>query len=223
MINIIKNISKDSVIVYILNTDSHIDKLQEFLGYLSDIEKENAYNYKSELLVNRYIITHGFLRLILCWHIRQVPKKIQIKIGIYGKPFVTNSNIRFNISHSNNIVCYALTLDQEVGVDVEFQNRSLNFEDLLDSVLSQEEIQTFLSLEDDEKCNSFYALWTKKEAIIKATGDGLTYDITKIMTIPFKEKSKVTLSYKHASHKKELYCYPMKVLQNYTGFIAADR
>ncbi|MFK7974080.1 MAG: 4'-phosphopantetheinyl transferase superfamily protein [Rickettsiaceae bacterium] len=221
--NIVKNINRDNAIVYILDIDSHVSKLQKFLRYLSDKEKDKAYKYRSELLVHRYIITRGFLRLILHWYTKQNPENIQIKIGSYGKPFIPNSKIRFNISHSNSIACYALTINQEIGVDIEFQSKDLNFEDLLDYVLSKEEIINFHALKDNEKFNTFYELWTKKEALVKATGDGLTYDITNISTMPFGEKSKVTLFYNQESIKKELYCYPISVPQNYSGFIATNR
>ncbi len=95
----------------------------------------------------------------------------EIRIGSGGKPYLTNSAIFFNLSHSGERVMCAVS-DMEVGCDVQ-KIGEVNFK-IADRFFSPSERRLLNSIEDkNEKIKMFYRLWTLKESYIKAVGTGL--------------------------------------------------
>jgi len=88
----------------------------------------------------------------------------------FNKPYFKNSKIKFNISHSGEIVICVLTNDVEIGIDIEIMNET-NLEDFK-SQMTINEWQIIINSED--KTRSFFKYWTEKEAVIKSHGNGLS-------------------------------------------------
>lgn len=113
--------------------------------------------------------------------------RITFRYGTKGKPELVdlsdNKTVRFNMAHSEDLALYAFSFDQEVGVDVEYMRDMNEMEQLAGLIFSTEEIVIFRSLSEDKKKEAFYNGWTRKEAFVKALGDGLsmpldTFDVS---------------------------------------------
>ena len=82
--------------------------------------------------------------------------------------------MRFNISHSGGLAVFAFTLDCEVGVDVEEIRELKDLAEIAARFFCAEETAELMSLPADQRTAAFFRCWTRKEAYIKAIGDGLS-------------------------------------------------
>ena len=102
------------------------------------------------------------------------PNEIEFIYGPKGKPELRDSSrIRFNASHSGQIALYAFTLGCELGVDVEELRELDDAESIAVRFFSIGEVSELLSLKPEDRGLAFFHCWTRKEAYVKAIGDGL--------------------------------------------------
>jgi 4'-phosphopantetheinyl transferase len=83
-------------------------------------------------------------------------------------------SLRFNVSHSHSLALYAITRAREVGVDVEHIRPEIAQEKIAERFFSPREVTVLRALPTPLQASAFFACWTRKEAFIKAKGDGLT-------------------------------------------------
>lgn len=94
----------------------------------------------------------------------------------YGKPYLKDSSIYFNISHSNDVVVIVID-DKEVGVDIEFYSHYS--ENMVDRVCSLKEIDNINN--SDNKAKEYIKIWCKKESLIKCEGKGISLNMKNIL------------------------------------------
>jgi 4'-phosphopantetheinyl transferase len=142
---------------------------------LSNEETAQADRFAFEHLRRSYELSQGALRLLLGHYLECRPRDVEFTFGHRGKPAVRDySRIRFNMAHSRGLALYAFTADCEVGVDVE-QVRSIpEIEQIASYYFCRSEASDVLSIHDTAaRQEAFFRCWTRKEAYIKAVGDGL--------------------------------------------------
>ncbi|MGH8335418.1 MAG: 4'-phosphopantetheinyl transferase family protein [Gammaproteobacteria bacterium] len=121
----------------------------------------------------RFVIARGMMRRILGHLASCGPDEIAFEYGPAGKPFVSGGP-RFNLSHSGDMAMLAVSANREVGVDIE---RIRNVErDLAARFFSSEEVRYLDALPADGWLGGFFRIWTRKEAVVKALGCGLSVD-----------------------------------------------
>ena len=216
------NTSVNKAFIFIVNLTSCINNVSTYWEYLSVQEKTKANNYYTEYLSNKYIISHGILRYILSFYTKQYPQKIEFNYSEYGKPFLNNSNIQFNMSHSHNMISYMIALNYRVGIDIELHDKNLNIEELAGYVLTPEEHKYLSSLKPRDKLSFFYTLWTKKEALVKAIGQGLSYPINTIEVMRLLPGKGILLNDMNNELSQQWYCYEIEVPENYSGAIGIE-
>jgi 4'-phosphopantetheinyl transferase len=146
---------------------------------LSVEENEKSKRFIREEHTVDYVCNHRFVRNVLAAYLDVLPAEINFGVTDLGKPFIKNSNLFFNVSHSKNQALLAISIDAEVGVDIEYMK------DLQDAITfsnysfsEQEKAMVFKNQQIDK--DVLFTFWTFKEAYIKATGTGLSVDISKI-------------------------------------------
>lgn len=157
-------------------------QLAEYVDVLSSGEQERANRFHFQKDRNHYIIRHGVLRRILSRYLGQPPAEIKFRYGQRGKPEVQDDPIRihFNDSHSTDLALYAVTLACPIGVDVECIRPIPEFEDIAARYFSPREVGIMRALSVEKRMEAFYACWTRKEAFLKATGEGIGVNLAKI-------------------------------------------
>ena len=216
--------NKDSnkVFVFTVNLTSYKQNISQFWECLSVEEKRQAKKYYTRYLTDQYIISHGILRCILGYYTKQHPKDIEFIHNKYGKPFLKNNNIQFNMSHSHDIVSYIVALNYKVGIDIELQDDNLDVQELSNLVFTPTECEFFTALETKAKFEFFYNLWTKKESLIKANGQGLSYPINTIEAMTLSSGEKIFLDNEDNTFTQVWYCFPLEVAPNYSGVVAIE-
>ncbi|MEU8763047.1 4'-phosphopantetheinyl transferase superfamily protein [Streptomyces sp. NPDC048659] len=121
----------------------------------------------------QYLTAHALLRSVLGDLLDRDPAGLAFGKGPHGKPFLTDAPVEFSISHSGELVAVALSADAPVGVDVE---RVTELAELPLPVLSARERAVFDLVPGPERAVAFTAYWVRKEAVLKATGEGLRVD-----------------------------------------------
>ena len=147
---------------------------------LSPLEQARAERHRSLRDKDKYIIRHGMLRMLLATYLRQAPSSFNFTIGDRGKPALRTrlaaGPLHFDTSHSGDVVLYSFTSNCPVGVEVEFLQPVRGWEQIAREVFSQSEAESLMALPDELRFKRFFYLWTRKEALLKATGDGWGID-----------------------------------------------
>jgi 4'-phosphopantetheinyl transferase len=108
------------------------------------------------------------------------PAEISFQYSKFGKPGIADHDaFRFNISHSQNTALFAFTENFELGVDIEFVNPAIEAKDIAVNFFSANEITNLLALPEEQQAAGFFNCWTRKEAFIKAVGEGLSFPLDK--------------------------------------------
>jgi 4'-phosphopantetheinyl transferase len=108
-------------------------------------------------------------------------KRSVVALLARGKPALSrrfaNSDLRFNVSHSEDVAVYAFSRGREIGVDVEAVRELRDADDIAVRFFSRRENEAYLALDPRDRLLGFFNCWTRKEAFIKALGDGLYYPL----------------------------------------------
>ncbi len=127
---------------------------------------------------NRWIVGRGILRILLGRYANTDPDRIQFRFNDYGKPVLAfpdlSTSLQFNVSHSQDLALYAFTSNRQVGIDVEYKRADLDYEALARVSFSPDEQALLRSLPQELKRVAFFNCWTRKEAFIKARGQGFS-------------------------------------------------
>lgn len=215
-------VKSNAAFVYIANLANCKQNIPLFWKCLSTKEKIQAEQYYASDLSDRYIISHGILRYILSYYTHQLPQDIEFNHNEYGKPFLKNNDVQFNMSHSHNMVSYIISLDYRVGIDIEFYDSTIDVHGLADLVFTPKEHEFVITLESKKKLEFFYNLWTTKESLIKASGQGLSYPINTIEAMTLSPGEKIVLGYEDNKCKQEWYYFPLELAEGYSGAIAIE-
>jgi len=143
---------------------------------LSPDEMERAERYRFDQHRNEFILTRAVLRMVLASHTAQSPESLSFDYSAQGKPALKNGppDLRFNVSHTEGLAVLALVREREIGVDAEKIRAQPDAQKLAKRFFSARE-QLFLGkLSGDELQRAFFRCWTRKEAYIKAKGEGLS-------------------------------------------------
>lgn len=154
---------------------------------LSADELARAKRFHFERDRRRFIVARGLLRLLLGRYLSLSSADIRFDYSDFGKPALhpeqNPQNLCFNVSHSGEMVIYAMTQGRRIGVDVEELRALDGLEQIAASFFSSRENNLLRTLPDAQKQRAFFNCWTRKEAFIKADGQGLSlgldsFDVT---------------------------------------------
>jgi 4'-phosphopantetheinyl transferase len=144
--------------------------------FLAEDERSRADRFKREYLRRNFVAARGNLRALLAQRLGCLAQEIQFSYGDRGKPYIRDSDIYFNLAHSQNLAIYAICSDREVGIDLEYINPECDFEGIARRYFLRSEQQIIEKLQNqnsDLARRAFYRAWTLKEAYGKATGQGI--------------------------------------------------
>lgn len=136
-------------------------------------ERDRAARFWRRAEGDRYLSAHGALRLLLAGYLESDPLGLRFATGEHGKPFLQDAPVEFNLSHSSDLALIAVACGRRVGVDVERMRPMPDLDDLAPRVCTASELVILASLAEPMRTHAFLSLWTRKEALAKATGEGI--------------------------------------------------
>ncbi|MGB6725377.1 MAG: 4'-phosphopantetheinyl transferase superfamily protein, partial [Terracidiphilus sp.] len=158
----------------------------DFEAVLSDGERTRAAGFFFQRHRLAYVFAHAILRDVLSRYLYCRPEDVRFGEDRFGKPFLDGTNcgqvLEFNLSHSGNLVLFALCQGQRVGVDCEQIRRINDLLSISKSYFTPEECAFILRQLPSDREREFLRCWTRKEAYVKAVGRGLAIPLNSFDT-----------------------------------------
>jgi 4'-phosphopantetheinyl transferase len=140
-------------------------------------EKARAARFIFERDRDRFVAARGILRDLLGRYLLCEPRNIEFSYGPRGKPAISADEsrhpLRFNLSHSHGLALIGISREREIGIDLERMRPEFAGEEIAKRYFSVKEIAELSRLPEELRTEGFFLCWTRKEAYIKAKGDGL--------------------------------------------------
>src|SRR5262249_25780855 len=137
-------------------------------------ERERMARFRFANDRNNFLFCRSMLRILLASYLGTSPAELRFAYSAHGKPSLATpvGNLEFNLSHSQGIVLFAFSVQTKVGVDVEHIRRDLNVQEIAGRFFSAAEKRALMQRLD--AYDAFFHCWTRKEAFVKARGEGLS-------------------------------------------------
>jgi 4'-phosphopantetheinyl transferase len=171
-------LSWDEVHVFYTSLEVSDRRLETLEKTLYPFEQERADRFRFPQDRKHYIAGRGILREITGAYLKKDPSRLVFKYNSYGKPFLLDDSytidLSFNLSHSRGTALYAFTIGRDVGIDIEYMRSDVVEDSTAEHTFSKNEIAALRDLPRDIQTRAFFNCWTRKEAFIKAKGQGLS-------------------------------------------------
>jgi 4'-phosphopantetheinyl transferase len=168
----------DEVHVRRISLDLGSDVLAARAETLSHDEWTRAQRFVFATDRRRFVAARGALRAVLGRYTEQAPERLRFGYGTQGKPYLADAgNLEFNLSHSAELAVLALARGRRVGVDLEYKRELQDLEALAQHTFAPGEWAALLSVPTESRHQRFFRCWTRKEAYLKARGDGLSFPL----------------------------------------------
>ena len=175
----------------------HLDLIPGMRGHHHEARSLQAHSRTG--CCQGFAAARGLLRTILSEYLHVPPHRLRCSYSSHGKPALAveceGGGVRFNVSHSRDMALYAISRNREVGVDIENVKARSFQEEIAERFFSPEEVHWLRGLPREKQAEAFYECWTRKEAYLKARGDGLALPIKPpiIPAIPSSASTEPTL------------------------------
>jgi 4'-phosphopantetheinyl transferase len=191
-------LERDGIDLYFATLDGHRTRIPEYRELLDPVEQERAARFRFDVDRERFIIAHGLLRTLLGKHLGARPEELRIARGPYGKPYIEGTDLRFNLSDTKDALLIAFAHGREIGVDIETMTRTVDHMAVGEHYFTAEEILAIRAAGSIATLSSgtvdppgrllgaadgntskrrFLEFWTRKEAVLKASGVGIMDDL----------------------------------------------
>jgi 4'-phosphopantetheinyl transferase len=154
--------------------DTAEEERSELALLLSADEHERAARFRFDRDRCRFVSGRGILRSILGCYLGCAPNRLVFSYGLRGKPTLPGTTLQFNLTHSDGLALLAVTRGGAVGIDIECIRPVPDYDHIMRSFFSTIEVEAILALPAADQLQAFFTCWTRKEAYVKATGDGIT-------------------------------------------------
>ncbi len=205
-----------NVDIWRLRISSNIVLIDRFGKILSTDEHTRASRYHHQKDTERFLVSRIALRFLVAKYSKIDPGNIEFAVGSNKKPFLRNAgahDLHYNVSHSGDWILIAFS-DAEIGTDIEMIDDVFSYGEILKQNFSGQEI-SFIT-EAKNQSENFYLLWTRKEALLKATSKGVDSDL------PFVPSLEGSHEVEHGmiGSGKDFFVSSFRIAENYIGSIA---
>jgi 4'-phosphopantetheinyl transferase len=172
---------RDEVHVWRVALDQPPDTKAVLLGTLSEDERARAERFRFERDRAHFVAARGALRCVLGRYLGAAPGALRFNYDAYGKPSLApefaGGELEFNLSHSHSLALVAVARGRAVGVDVERVRAEVSGPEIAERFFSPPEFAALRALPAAEQTRAFFDCWTRKEAFVKARGEGLSHPL----------------------------------------------
>jgi 4'-phosphopantetheinyl transferase len=231
---IIPDLQRDVVSVWIrsLQVAPAIEK--SCYELLSAQERERAARYRAGRPRNDFVLTRGTLRFLLARYLGTTPQALSFRYSKHGKPVLDGFDdgpindgpfdLRFNVSHTDGLALLAFVRKREIGIDVEKIHAVPDMRKLVERFFSLHERDSLEKLSGEELPAAFFRCWTRKEAYVKARGEGLSLPLHQFDVSVAAEVSQALLATRpDASEASRWIVHDLPAGQGYAAAVAVGQ
>lgn len=177
-------ICSNEVHVWRVCIDSPTIQSESLVEILSADELARAARFRFERDQKRFMAARGILRKILGGYLEEHPQKIRFDYTSYGKPMLATDSapnaLRFNLSHAGAFVLFAVTYGNNIGIDMERIRDDVPIAQIAQRFFSLGENRSLERMDENKRKEVFFQYWTRKEAVLKAMGEGLSFPMEQL-------------------------------------------
>jgi 4'-phosphopantetheinyl transferase len=211
------------MVVWIAHVSKALDSLVFLEPCLDGRDRERAARFRFSEDRARFVLGRGLLRKCLGRYLQQTPETIELATTDRGRPVLPHDEtVQFSISHTHDLVAVALTTDAQIGIDLEFIKLPSDLPGLAKRIFSEEDFQAFQALPDRETLAAFFRVWTRKEAYLKARGEGIAEGLRQISVSLGPEETSVIRDARNKSTARNWRLLALPVPADYVGSLACD-
>jgi 4'-phosphopantetheinyl transferase len=173
-------LASDEVHTWCASLDVPPEASARLYATLTPDERDRSARFHFERDRQRFIVAHGVLRELLARYLHTEPGQIRFVCNAFGKPDLSHacgSRLKFSLSHSAGLALIGVVTGSSVGVDLEYIRAQSDYVDVARCFFSADEVNLLTALPRHLSAEAFFSCWTKKEAYIKACGEGLAISL----------------------------------------------
>jgi 4'-phosphopantetheinyl transferase len=194
---------------------------------LSADETEKARRFRFEKDRNNYINARSWLRKIIGNYLQIHPASLRFGYGEHGKPWLKNEAgnphfLQFNLSHSEGVVICAIVQERAVGIDVEALRAEDSYDKIAENFFSKNERQALQTIAPEFQAAAFFNIWTRKEAYLKARGDGLIFPLDEFDVSANSDEAKLESVHHFPEENQRWTLYHLSPKPNFVGALAVE-
>jgi 4'-phosphopantetheinyl transferase len=163
-----------------------------FMALLDAAESARADRFRFAEDRERFILGHGMLRTVLAPMLGARPEELVFERGPHGKPYLPSGGPRFSFSDTKDAVLIGVAGSTELGVDLETMARSVDHDAVARHYFTDPEVSMLDALQGHDRKLGFLELWTRKEAVLKATGVGIMEDLRSMSVLERTNAMRIT-------------------------------
>ena len=210
-----------------LRLDPPAEQVAALERLLARDELERARRFRFERHQRQYIVGRGALRTLLGAYLGLPPERIEFAYGPRGKPFLAPTlagrGPQFNLSNSDERALIGLVRGLEIGVDLEYRKPMPDCEEIAERFFSESERQVLRALPPALKEEAFFNCWTRKEAYLKAVGEGLAAPLDSFdVTLAPGEPARMLTLRGDAEPARRWFFHPLVPAPEYVGALALE-
>jgi 4'-phosphopantetheinyl transferase len=174
-------LGQTNVHIWRTRLDLDTDQIRSCDSLLTAEEHERARRFVFDEHRNRFVVARGTLRKLLAAYVDIPAAELEFAYGEHGKPRLVNpdTDMTFNVSHSGGRMLLAFARGRHVGIDVERTTRTVDWKAVAGRFFSVHEQAALAGLPEAARRAAFFRCWTRKEAFMKASGQGVAYGLTR--------------------------------------------
>ena len=169
--------------IWFFSLDAEPEKILSLSNSLSPDERLRAGRFATNELSVSFILCRGTLRFILAHYLSAHPGAIAFGYNAWGKPGIcapADTGIGFNLSHSGETAMVAVTRGDSPGADIERMSCEVCCEEIARREFTRHEQALFFGAAPESKQRLFFTFWTRKEAVLKGIGEGLSIELSRV-------------------------------------------
>ena len=210
----------DEVHVWHAQLDDHPADSLKLLLTEDEISRADRFHFAKDR--NHFVVARGLLRKLLGGYAGVNAGELRFTYSEKGKPALAETqggSLHFNLAHSHGRAIYAFSMGREVGVDLEFRREDFAGDKIAERFFSPTEIAVLATVPLELKQQAFFDCWTRKEAYIKARGDGLSLPLDEF-DVSFAPGAEAALLRNH-KEPAEVTRWSMQSIPAPAGYVAA--
>jgi 4'-phosphopantetheinyl transferase len=211
--------------VWSIRLDPPADRVEALGRPLSDDEWARANRFRFDKHRRQYVVGRGALRTLLAAYLGTRPEQVTFSYGPRGKPFLApQQDLYFNLSNSDEMALAAFVLGREIGADIEYLKTMPDCEQIAERFFSESERVVLRGVPAERKEEAFFNCWTRKEAYLKAVGEGLAAPLDSFdVTLALGEPPRMLTLKGDAAAASRWHFEHLRPAPDYIGAIAIER
>jgi 4'-phosphopantetheinyl transferase len=207
--------------IWSIDHDADRDRVSSMLDLLGGAERVRAARLHTTEERLRFVVVRGAVRTILGRYAGLPPASIRLETTGAGRPFLPDTPVGFSLAHSEGLTVCAVTMNGRIGVDMERIRRLPDAQTIAARCFAPEELRAYAAAPPQARLTIFFRTWTRKEAILKAEGGGLSQSLRdlEVAALPLPAVVRLPTGTAH----RDWHLHAFEPAAGYLGAIASDR